>query len=55
MLVSALGGYTLVVFFWLVLVGRMVGLTWLFSTIVGTFEWLALAQSGVCVRMDLFD
>lgn len=51
-LVSALGGYTLVLFR-LVLVCRMVGLTWLFSMIVSTFGWLA--QSGDNVRLDLFD
>lgn len=55
MLVSALGGYTLVVFFWLVLVGRMVDLTRLFSMIVRTFTWLALAQPDVCVRLNLFN
>lgn len=54
-LVSALGGYTLVVFFWLVLIGRMIDLTWLFSMIVSTFTWLALAQLDVCVRLDLFN
>ena len=55
MLVSALGGYTLVVFFWFVLVGRTVDLTRLFSMIVSTFTWLALAQPDVCVRLDLFN